>query len=243
MSYRIVITTIAVAVAIACALGLYIRWSGSGTQLDVYLNQRQDYLVFIGYPLDAPAKWRKVLRYDREIVCIEGEEIPVADISSYVVAYPNGEILNWENALDPFPDGLLRPKEVAQRVEDVLDLKALSRDEKFIRISFGKSDSRPNDPNCYSTALRNVSNTKIRVLKFGGYRRAGEQYILHTVTGDYFTAEQFQAWYAVDQDGWIKPGQEVSDPNNYGGRDSMWAFFCMKADGEQFVVGASPEDY
>lgn len=75
------------------------------------------------------------------------------------------------------------------------------------------------------------------MLKFGGYNLSGDQYVLNTITGDYFTAEDFLNWYGVDRDGWIKPGQTVSDPNNYGSGKGYWAYFCLNEQGDEFIIG------
>jgi hypothetical protein len=46
-----------------------------------------------------------------------------------------------------------------------------------------------------------------------------------TVTGEYFTDQQFQEWYGVEADGWIQPGETLTDWDNYGGRgkQGIWA--------------------
>jgi hypothetical protein len=58
-----------------------------------------------------------------------------------------------------------------------------------------------------------------------------------TVTGEYFTDQQFEEWYGVEADGWIQPGETVTDWDNYGGRgrQGIWAYFCEDEDGKEFI--------
>ena len=86
--------------------------------------------------------------------------------------------------------------------------------------------------------MRNISKEKIRVLRFAGYTRKGGRYILSTITGGFFTGEQFQSWYGVDDDGWIRPSQVVTDPNNYGHGPIYWVYFCISGAGKEFTAGA-----
>jgi hypothetical protein len=65
----------------------------------------------------------------------------------------------------------------------------------------------------------------------GGYR-------LNTVTGKLFSADEFIAWYAAPPDGWIAPGGEASDPDNYGRPPILWAYHCETRGGARFVTGA-----
>ena len=49
--------------------------------------------------------------------------------------------------------------------------------------------------------------------------------------------QQFAEWYGVQSDGWIRVGETVSDPNNYGGTDNLWVYYFETESGKQFVVG------
>lgn len=90
----------------------------------------------------------------------------------------------------------------------------------------------------YSTSLINLCQKEIRVKKFAGYSQHYGMYVLSTITGGYFTAQNFREWYGLDEDGWIKPGQIVTDQNNYSASKCYWVYFCLTESGKEFVAGA-----
>jgi hypothetical protein len=108
----------------------------------------------------------------------------------------------------------------------------------FGKVIFGPCKARQDDPNHYSTTLSNTGAEAFRVDRFCGFVRAGEKYVLSTVTGDYFTAREFVAWYGAPKDGWVAPGQSATDPNNYGGGDTYWVYYCTTKSGKSFAIGA-----
>jgi hypothetical protein len=90
----------------------------------------------------------------------------------------------------------------------------------------------------YSTTITNRSTEKIRIDRFGSYTRTGKAIALHSITGGYFSAQQFQEWYEVGGDGWLEPGRSVTDPNNHSQLALYWAYTCTTASGRQFTAGA-----
>lgn len=58
----------------------------------------------------------------------------------------------------------------------------------------------------------NTPSKWVRATAKGAY---GTNFKLNTVTGKYFTAEEFKEWYGQSGD-WLEPGQSATDPNNYG---------------------------
>jgi hypothetical protein len=89
----------------------------------------------------------------------------------------------------------------------------------------------------YSTTITNRSTEKIRIDRFGTYIRKGKALVLHSITGGYFSTQQFQEWYDVGGDGWLEPGRSVTDPNNHSNLDLYWAYTCTTASGRQFTAG------
>ena len=89
----------------------------------------------------------------------------------------------------------------------------------------------------YRTTLRNLSSEPVRVLKFGAFVETDGHLVLHTVTGHFYSGDEFISWYGAPADGWIPPAGEVSDPDNYGG-PALWAYYCETKSGRQFVTGA-----
>jgi hypothetical protein len=89
----------------------------------------------------------------------------------------------------------------------------------------------------YSTTITNRSTEKIRIDRFGTYIRTGKAIVLHSITGGYFSTQQFQEWYDVGDDGWLEPGRSVTDPNNHSNLDLYWVYTCTTASGRQFTAG------
>lgn len=91
---------------------------------------------------------------------------------------------------------------------------------------------------CYETRLTNVAQEAVRVERFGGFRHGWLRLRLHTVTGAWFSADEFRDWYDVkDDEGWIQPGETVADPTNYAGPRSWWVYMGTTASGAKFIVG------
>ncbi len=90
----------------------------------------------------------------------------------------------------------------------------------------------------YSTSITNRSAEKLRIDKFGTYTLTDDVLVLHTMTGGFFSAQQFQSWYDLGEGCWIEPGQTVTDPNNHSKVGVYWVYFGSSASGEQFVAGA-----
>lgn len=206
--------------------------------LRTYLGQRQDYQIYIGLPLDNSTGWAKATRYTRRHVWIDDEAFPSARVSSFLVAYPNGEMLTRQGVVKIWPPGIHGPPHEPVPVYDVLNLAALEFGNRFLEITYEESEAHPGEPGRYSTTIRNISSEPIKVVKFGGYEESQGEYVLHTITDGFFTDEQFRSWYGVSGDGWIEPGDHVCDHNNYGGDDGYWAYFCTTQSGKSFTAGA-----
>jgi hypothetical protein len=244
MIKAMVLTAIAVFV-VRIALAFARRRPGRGrprsTPLDrlrTYLAQRQDYLVYVGFPLDAPASWRKVDSWRGTTLRVVDEVIELSDVSLFVVAYPNGQVLEAVFEPLPLPEGIEYFESKGNGRNDVLDTDELSEGARFARVSFGPSGSRPGQPGYYATSLTNTFDEPFRVVRFGAFSSSGALAQLNTISGDYFSGDDFANWYGVGDDGWIAPGETVADPNNYGGGDGYWVYYCETEKGDAFCVGA-----
>jgi hypothetical protein len=89
----------------------------------------------------------------------------------------------------------------------------------------------------YSTSITNRSTEKIRIDRFGTYTQAGDVLVLHSITGGFFSSQQFQEWYSFDRSLWLEPGQVVIDPNNHSSLGIYWTYFGSTASGKQFIAG------
>jgi hypothetical protein len=207
-------------------------------RLGAYLRQNREYKIFIGFPTNCPKEWSLIRKYDDDVLITSAmEQVPISDVSSFVVAYSNGEILDSEEVFAPLPEGLFFVEPETEEKPHMINTEDFVAGKAFVEIEFGRCLSRPREPCYYSTTVRNISGHKLRVTKFGAYSKKGNQWTLNTITRSFFTVEQFNLWYAVDSDGWIKPGQEVMDPNNYGGPVALWAYYCVSDKGEEFIAG------
>ena len=228
-------------------LGVFIIWrywykkqfsTPGRVRLGAYLRQNREYKIFIGFPTNCPKEWIPIREFGDDVLITSAmEQVPISDVSSFVVAYSNGEILDTEEVFGPLPEELFFVKSETEEKQHMINAEDLEAGKVFVEIEFGRCSSRPTEPCYYSTTLRNISEHKLRVIKFGAYSKKGNQWTLNTITRSFFTDEQFNQWYAVDRDGWIKPGQEVMDPNNYGGPIALWAYYCVSDKGDDFVAG------
>lgn len=207
-----------------------------------YMNRGRKYQVYIGLPCPQPDRWVLVRTIDGgDAICDGGQRQPLREVRSCLVAYPNGEVLDITRPFGPFPDGIrmLEPGPVVRR--NVLDISELARGAEFVLVSHGKPKLGPGNRLTYWTSLTNVGAEFVQVLMFAGYAQVDGQWRMHTASGTYYTAEQFQAWYGLEHSPWILPGQTVSDPDNYGGPPMFWAYFCRTQSGVEFVAGAKTE--
>jgi hypothetical protein len=127
-------------------------------------------------------------------------------------------------------------------VEDVifatLDLADLKVGKSLLEIRHCRNRQDRQKP-YYSTSIANKSSEKIRIDRFGTYIPKGKTLVLHSITGGFFSSQQFQEWYDLGQSLWIEPDQIVTDPNNHSNIGVYWAYFGATASGHQFVAGSA----
>ena len=206
-------------------------------RLRAHLAEGRPYKFFIGMPLGAPTEWIEAQPNGFNLSC-RGKTVDLAELGSFLVVYPNGEVLNAERVFFPLPPGIRFVSGAADRKNDALDVGSLDEGRRLASITYGRSASRPNEPGHYSTTIQNISTNKIRVKKFGFFAASANGFRLKTISGDYFTGDEFVSWYGTPSDGWIPAGESVSDPNNYSGSDGYWVYYFEGEDGRQFAAGA-----
>ncbi len=119
-----------------------------------------------------------------------------------------------------------------------IDLSALKIGNSLLEIAHYSERKHRHKP-YYSTTITNRSTEKIRIDRFGAYIRKGNVLVLHSITGGFFSAQQFQEWYDLDRNGWLEPGRSVTDPNNHSNSGVYWAYTGTTASGRQFTAGVS----
>lgn len=214
------------------------RKSTIAERLRAFADESNDYRFYIGIPPSSPTLWITVAKATDESFIVDGyDPISLSEITAFIVTYPNGQIVdcNLRNLL--LPEGITGLSPSAEADHDILALTDLQGAEEYIQVTYGRCPSRPNDPEHYSTTLRNISDEKIRINRFAGYVETSRGWELYTVTNQFYSAEEFQQWYGM-RDEWIVPGQPVTDLNNYGGLPVLWAYYCECESGKQFIAGA-----
>jgi len=211
---------------------------GSATDSSWIPNPDRKLVVYVGWPLKAPKEWQRATSYSPNQLELENGTIAKpGDVQSHLLVYPNNEALGGTNLFYPFPVGVkfLEPKS-GPKAPLALDSIQIAYGKTVCKVSHSRFRKDPEGKPIYATTLHNISGQRIRVQKFAGFRAVGQQYVLHTVTGGYYTDEQFIAWYAVSADGWIPAGGEVTDDSNYGRGDGIWAYFGQTEDGNHFIA-------
>jgi hypothetical protein len=118
-----------------------------------------------------------------------------------------------------------------------LNLTDLKAGKSFLGIEHSQARG-DRQKSYYSTSITNRSTEKLRIDRFGTYTQNGKVLVFHSITGGFFSPQQFQEWYDLDQDHWIEPGQVVIDPNNHSNLGVHWVYFGTTASGKEFVAGA-----
>ncbi len=212
--------------------------SRNAERLRRLVAQRDDYAIRIGVPLASPARWMPVTDSSSTSLTLDdGSVVSYSNVRAFVVTYPNGQLVDCESCGLPLPAGITGLWPSSDPDRDLLQLTDLESGKQFIQVTYGPCETNPNDPDQYSTTLKNISQEPVRVDRFAGYTKTSHGWQLSTVTRKFYTAEEFQEWYGLGKAQWIQPGESASDPNNYGGRPLLWAYYCESASGVQFVAG------
>jgi hypothetical protein len=201
-------------------------------------NPDRKLVVYVGWPLKTPTEWKKAKNYDPNRLELEdGTFVKPGDVKSHLLVYRNNEALGGTNLFYPFPAGVkfLEPKS-GPKEPLTLDSVQIAYGKAVCKVSHSRYRKDSEGKSIYATTLQNISRQRIRIHKFAGFSRVGQKYVLHTVTGGYYTDDQFIAWYAAPRDGWIPPGGQATDDNNYGGGDGIWAYFGQTEDGNHFIA-------
>jgi hypothetical protein len=205
-------------------------------------KQQRMYRIFVDVPSVRRATWLAAdgLAEDGNSVRLEsdGRAVPCRAVAAFIVAYPNGEVVDvHQHKVAPLPAGLyfkdfaadpatLGPAEPARWKEG----------ERLAFVRHGPARPNPNQPRTlsYATSVDNISGERIRVNWFGAYaREAGK-----LRPGNRYTADDFRQWYGVGADGWIRSGGKATDPNNWGVPGAIWTYGCVTERGTEFVVAA-----
>jgi hypothetical protein len=139
-----------------------------------------------------------------------------------------GKQAMWLDPVNPLPKEVILAK---------LTLAELRVGKSLLDIQH-TVDAEDRQKPYYSTNITNRSAEKIRIDRFGTYTLLDGDLVLHTMTGGFFSSQQFQEWYDLGENCWIEPGQTVTDPNNHSKVGVYWTYFGTTESGQEFVAGA-----
>jgi len=211
-----------------------IRKTDFTDRLKDHLASRDDYIVYISTNETGPPLWKKAIKYTASEITLKDQIVNYDDVQGFAVAYPNLQIMDQHPTYSILPDEITGLSLSKEQVSDVLTDKELITGNTIIAIKYGTSpqESQGN----YSTTLTNISNTKLKIVRFAGYTPVANEYQLSTVTGKHYSAEEFKNWYDQKSE-WLEPGQSVVDENNYGDPPSLWAYYFTTEDGKNLIAG------
>jgi hypothetical protein len=221
----------------------YFRRSARGRRLLGYLSDGRTYQTFVRMAYAHPPEWSVVANADARGFTLEtGVFCPLSAVDAFLLAYPSGEIMEVDGKMPArLPSGISYIDISPERSTDELSLSDLTEGHTFLRVTHDKGPvcrphARPDD---YITSLCNISAEPVRVQRFAGFRLMDNgRYRISTITGNWFTEEQFRAWYGCWDREWLAPGQTVADLYNYGGSSNgFWAYEIVTASGQQLTAG------
>jgi hypothetical protein len=213
-------------------------------ELSFYLQSLDRYRVHVSDSDTMPVTWHRVTAFSEDrLRTDDGLTLALESVRRFAVTYPNHVLTTLvPDDSQPLPPGARFQPEGEPPDPEPLWESQLEAGRFHVRIDFSASGPKPHDPNHFTTTFTNFGARRVRVLRFGAYRKTRQGYVLHTITGTLFTGEDFVSWYAAPADGWIAPGQSVSDPANYGAPSTLWAWFCETEDGDRFIASGTPSE-
>ena len=200
-----------------------------------HFEDRDDYILYVAWPLEDPAEWKKADYIDKDHVELEGEKIMIKDVDDYLILYPSGNILEI-TLKDLRLPGEAKIMEREERSYETLRVEDLKAGNKFVEITFGKSTRSPESPDHYSTTLKNIADERIKIYKFAGFSRIDGEWLINTINNNFFSEDDFKDWYGLE-DGWLEPNESATDHNNYGSPPVLWAYYFETESGEKHIAG------
>lgn len=166
---------------------------------------------------------------------VDYDHFALTDVIAYVVAYRDGEVLDCAGTEGfGFPTGLFG-NDGPRYSDGSSPFLRRQVDNSKVRIVHAVGRMTRECPDHHSSAITNLSDTAIRVYKFGVIARG--LFGLKDAGGLYYSPTQFTNWYRVNNDeGWIASGETVCDPDNWTCGNSVWAYFFESAAGKRFIT-------
>ena len=149
----------------------------------------------------------------------------ISNTKDFVITYRNGVFAYESKGFNSYPDQTTWMNELTPE-NVMLSKKELESGNDLATIDFKKSPIL-NQVEYYETSIKNISSKKFRVIKFGGFDEINSNSLTECY---FFSASDFQNWYMKPNTKWIRPGETVSDPINYG-VTLYWVYQIETSDG------------
>jgi len=175
----------------------------------------------------------------RELRCFEVTDEMILSSTSGIVSYPSGEAMFMYGLMHDVPDGVSFNTGACYSDSSPGYSKSLMKEGAAkVKVTHGDSLSQGKDPRShYSTSVTNLSDRKIRAVKFAAYKK-GLFGRLSRESDGFYSPRQFREWFRVpDPYGWILPNETVCDPDNFGYGNGYWLYF-FEDDLERFFIGS-----
>lgn len=185
-----------------------------------------------------PDQWLKWKRFDAGHIISEEHEntrIAAEHITGFLAAYPNGEIFDWENVIDPFPENIHFIADSAPA--PLIDFRPEFITPGILSVRWQAMRMRHNRK-YYRLFVQNLTAVELRVLRFGCFTTDAGRYIPLTLHGGMYTAEQFGMWFGLRGGATMQPGDSGCDYFASGeAHPCWWVFEVQMADGKILLVG------
>lgn len=224
-----------------------ILWFGLLLSLLVGCAKEEPLMIrFAKYPrfqvcIKQPLGWVKAEYNNGVLTNVENSDDTLFTESDFVVLYRNHHIAYKSKEFDSYPESTQFLIEKRQNGE-IFSKSELTDGNDKMQLIFERSRIL-RDRGYFTSVIRNNSKKRVRIIRFGGFKKietrgiaAHGDYMVSTVTNDFFYTENFSNWYMDSEVEWLEPGEEVFDPINYGAK-SNWAYQVETEDGETYWFG------
>ena len=209
----------------------------AGERLLAYAQQREDYQLYVGVPLESPTRWARVVEAAERGLRMEGGgECFFTEVRAFLVAYPNGQVLERTAlGVSGLPPGICFPLSRPTQRTDIITLLDLTAGNQFVTVLHDRCRLHPGERHYYSTTLKNISSQRIRILRFGGTPRpprAGSSIPSPTTSSPPRSSARGMA---------LRSGSNLTRacaiPTTMADSPALWAYFGEAEDGTRFVAG------
>ncbi len=217
-----------------------------------YTEQGRPYVYYIGEVLSRVrfssraitgteanpiGRWLRVTDFTRDGAVTEtGQTIPLDAIDSYLVTYPNGQVLDGYGLFEPLPEEafILDGDSDIEYGSIHLDPEDIGRDSGLVHLAIANV-TQPDDPEAtYRITLTNMTQEPLTLVRAALFEPT-EMGALSPVDVYERHVEAVLDWFGMNGTA-LGPGESVIDPNGHGEPGEVWAFYFAFPDGTEIVA-------